>query len=69
MKHEPTDWFYHEQAEEYKKCWRNHSADGVSPELDYNELICTIINLYDKIAELEKQLDKQDEYQQEQQER
>ena len=61
-----TDWFYHEQVEEYKNCWRRHSEDGVSPELDYNELISTIVTLYDKIAELEKRLDKQDEYQQEQ---
>ena len=64
--YEPTDWFYHEQGEEYQKCWRLHSEDGVSPEVDYNELISTIVNLYGKIAELENRLDQQDEYQGEQ---
>lgn len=59
---EPTDQYFHKQIEEYQKCWRRHSNDGVSPELDYNELISTIINLSDKIAELEKRLDKQEEY-------
>jgi hypothetical protein len=36
--------------------------------LDYNELICTIVDLHKKIAELEARLDKQEEYQQEQNE-
>ena len=65
-KPEPTDWFFHEQSEEYKQCWIRHSNDGFSPELDYNELIFTIVSLYDKIADLERRLDKQEEYQQEQ---
>lgn len=63
--YEPADWFYHEQTEEYQKCWRLHSDDGVSPKLDYNELISTIVDLHKKIAELEKRLDKQEEYEQE----
>jgi hypothetical protein len=66
IKSEPTDYFYHAQTEEYQACWRLHSDDGISPELDYNELICTIVDLYKKIAELEARLDKQEEYQQEQ---
>lgn len=58
MNYEPTDY---EQVEEYQKCWRLHSEDGISPEVDYNELISTIVNLNKKIAELEKRLDKQEE--------
>lgn len=63
--YEPADWFYHEQTKEYQECWRLHSDDGVSPKLDYNELISTIVDLHKKIAELEKRLDKQEEYEQE----
>jgi hypothetical protein len=51
-----TDWFFHEQTEEYQRCWRLHSKDGDNPELDYNELICTIVELRAKIQELEEKL-------------
>ena len=60
MNYEPTDWFFHEQVEEYQNCWRLHSVGVDPPELDYNELISTIVDLYGKIAELEKRLDQQD---------
>ena len=56
-------WFFHEQTEEYQNCYRIHSEDGNSPELDYNQLIFTIVNLNKKIAELEKRLDQQQEEQ------
>lgn len=51
------DWFFHEQTEEYQRCWRLHSEDGNNPELDYNELIFTIVKLTDRIEELEKDKD------------
>lgn len=66
MNYGPNGWFFHEQTEEYQACWKRHSDDGVSPELDYNELISTIVDLHNKVAELEARLDKQEEYQQEQ---
>lgn len=61
-------WYYYDKPEEYRNCYKKHSEDGESPELDYGELISTIVDLYDKIAKLEARLDKQDDYQQEQQE-
>lgn len=66
MNCDSTDWFFHEQTQEYQNYWISHSNDGFSPELDYNQLISTIVELHKKIAELEKRLDKQEEYQQEQ---
>jgi hypothetical protein len=48
-----TDWFFHEQNEEYQRVWRLLSKDGNNPELDYNELICAIVDLYSKIDDLE----------------
>ena len=61
-------WHYYNNSEEYQNCYDKHSDDGESPELDYEELISTIVDLYDKIAKLEVRLDKQVDYQQEQQE-
>ena len=60
------DWFSNEQTENYQRCWKFHSEDGCNPELDYNELIYTILELRSKISELEALLDRQEEYQQEQ---
>ncbi len=37
-------------------------GDDDSPELDYEELVSTIVDLYDKIAKLEARLDEQDDY-------
>jgi len=58
MKQDIDDWYYHEQTEEYQRCWRLHSKDGCNPELDYNELISTIVELYSKIDDLEARLNK-----------
>ena len=55
-----TDWFFYEQTEEYQRVWRLLSQDGKKPELDYNELIYTIVDLYAKIDELEALLNKDD---------
>ena len=55
-----TDWFFYEQTQEYKDRWRQLSKDGNSPELDYNELIYTIVDLYAKIDELEARLNNDD---------
>jgi hypothetical protein len=55
-----NDWFFHEQTEEYQRCWRLLSKDGNHPELDYNELIHTIVELYTKIDDLEARLNKDD---------
>jgi hypothetical protein len=63
------DWFFHEQTEEYQRCWRLLSKDGNNPELDYNELIHTIVELYAKIEALERELEYQKEYAMEQNER
>ena len=51
-----TDRSLYEYNEEYQRCWRLHSTDGDKPELDYNQLICTIVELYSKIQELEEKL-------------
>jgi len=55
-----TDWFFHEQTEEYQRLWRLLSTDGNTPDLDYNELISTIVELYAKIDELESRLNQND---------
>lgn len=60
------EWYFHEQTQEYQDCYRKHSPDGNSPEVDYHELIWTITDLYDRIKTLERRLDKQEEYEQEQ---
>ena len=59
-------WYYYSNSEEYQNCYDIHSDDGFSPRLDYNQLISTIVDLYDKIAKLEARLDQQDDYQEEQ---
>ena len=61
-------WYYYNKPEEYQHCYENHSKDGNSPELDYEELISTVVDLYDKIAKLEARLDEQEDYRNEQQE-
>lgn len=55
-----TDWFFHEQTKEYQRVWRQLSKDGNIPELDYIELIYTIVELYAKIDDLEARLNKDD---------
>ena len=55
-----TDWYFHEQTEEYQKVWIQLSEDGRNPKLDYYELIHTIVDLYAKIDELEALLNKDD---------
>jgi hypothetical protein len=62
MKQDIDDWYYYEQTEEYQRCWRLHSRDGINRELDYNELISTIVELYAKIDDLEARLDKNEIY-------
>ena len=64
-----TDWLFHKQTEEYQRVWRLLSEDGNKPRLDYYELIYTIVDLYAKIDELERKLEKQEEYAAEQNER
>mgnify|MGYP001599636163 CR=1 FL=1 len=55
-----TDWYFHEQTEEYQHRWRLLSKDGNNPKLDYYELIHTIVDLYAKIDDLEARLNKDD---------
>ena len=55
-----TDWWFDEQTEEYQRVWRLLSQDGNKPELDYRELINTIVDLYAKIDELEARLNNDD---------
>jgi hypothetical protein len=62
MKQDIDDLYYHEQTEEYQRCWRLHSQDGINRELNYNELIHTIVELYAKIDDLEVRLDKNEIY-------
>lgn len=54
-------WYYYDKSNEYRECYNKHSEDGESPKLDYDELISTIVDLYDKITKLEARLDKQDD--------
>jgi hypothetical protein len=60
LRTEMTDWFFHEQTKEYQRVWRQLSKDGNNPELDYIELIYTIVELYAKIDDLEARLNKDD---------
>lgn len=46
-------------TEEWMNCYYMHSEDGVSPKLDYNQLISTIVKLCDRISDLEMKLEEQ----------
>jgi hypothetical protein len=57
---------YYTKPEEWQTCYTKHSADGESPTLCYEDLIDTIVDLYDKLAKLEARLDQEDSYRYEQ---
>lgn len=46
-------------TEEWWDCYYMHSEDGISPKLDYEQLISTIMKLYNRISDLEEQLNEQ----------
>ena len=46
---------------EWWDCYYMLSEDGISPKLDYNQLISTIVKLYDRISDLEMKLEEKDE--------
>ena len=39
-------------TEEWMDCYYIHSEDGISPKLDYKQLISTIVKLYNRISDL-----------------
>jgi hypothetical protein len=44
---------YYTKPEEWQTCYTKHSEDRESPTLCYEDLIDTIVDLYEKIAKLE----------------
>jgi hypothetical protein len=49
-------YYFYTKSDEYREYYTKHSEDGDSPILDYDQLIDTIVDLYDKIAKLETQI-------------